>query len=156
MKANLVNVTPELSIHADAGEIRQASKWLEVICAEHRVPAPAILRLDLCLHEVLANIIFHGAGITPSSRIDVRFKVLRSDSGRAGEAQVTVSDAGLAFDPLRVQPPPKAPTLSEAEPGGLGLVMIRGFADGLYYRYNDGRNELAFSVAWKETDPCNG
>ena len=105
-------------------------------------------RLDLCLHEVLANIVLHGAGITQQSEIDVQFRLRRGD--RTNGVEVTVSHRGPAFDPLGVELPPRPTALSEAEPGGLGLVMIRSFADDLSYQYIDDCNKLAFGVAWKE------
>jgi hypothetical protein len=38
--------------------------------------------------------------------------------------------------------------LAEAEPGGLGLAMIRGAADSLGYRYLENRNQFSFGVRW--------
>ena len=154
METDRVNVMPSVSIRADSGDLRRASMWLDAICAEHQVPAAMIARLDLCLHEVLANIVIHGAGVTPQSRIDIHFRHHRGD--RSIGAEVMVSHTGPAFDPLGVELPPRPTTLSEAEPGGLGLVMIRSFADDLSYQYIDGCNKLAFRVAWKEVGACHG
>lgn len=61
---------------------------------------------------------------------------------------MTVSDSGVAFDPLAYEQKPGSQTLSEAEPGGLGLVMMRGFSDSMSYRYSEGRNQLTFRVFW--------
>jgi anti-sigma regulatory factor (Ser/Thr protein kinase) len=38
--------------------------------------------------------------------------------------------------------------LAEAEPGGLGLLMMHEYADELSYRRNADQNELTFSVVW--------
>ena len=154
LQADRVNVMPNVSIYADSVDLRRASTWLEAICAEHHVPASQVARLDLCLHEVLANIVIHGAGTTSHSLINIDFRVQRSDGTHV--AEVTVSDAGPAFDPLAVEVPPRPLTLSEAEPGGLGLVMIRSFADDLSYRYIDGCNKLAFSVTWNQAGAIHG
>ena len=151
-----------ISILTDVEEIRRVSNWLEIVGAEHSVPASEIERLNLCLHEVLANVIFHGFGAsvswTPSSTstIDITFEANRID-GEAW-AQLSVSDAGPAFDPLEVKKTLPT-TLSEGKPGGLGMVMVRKFSDALTYQYLDGRNNLTFKVIWKEletksTDPA--
>ncbi len=154
MEADRVNVMPNVSIRADSAELRRASVWLDAICAEHHVPASQVARLDLCLHEVLANILLHGAGITPQSEIDVHFRLRRGEG--ANGAQLTVSHGGPAFDPLSVELPARPMTLSDAQPGGLGLVMIRGFADDLSYRFINGCNKLTFGVTWKDAHESHG
>lgn len=105
-----------------------------------------IARLDLCLHETLANIIDHGSA--ESTPICLQLDVEQDQS-----ATVSVSHIGVAFDPLAnpLKPPPK--TLADAEPGGLGLHMIRKFSDSQSYRYNKGNNQFTFSVYW---DKSNG
>jgi len=96
--------------------------------------------------EVVANVVAHGgpgAGLSP---ISLRLEVHGNASG--GEASVTVSDGGVAFDPLTVPPKPKARSLAEAEPGGQGLPMLRKFSDALDYSYSDGQNHLTIRVRW--------
>ncbi len=67
-----------------------------------------------------------------------------------GVATVTISDAGAAFDPLAFSLPPRPATLADAEPGGLGLVMIRSYADQLSYRHSEQRNRFGMGVLWTE------
>jgi anti-sigma regulatory factor (Ser/Thr protein kinase) len=136
----------ELSIHPHTGDVRRASDWLACAGNELGVPADQIHRLDLCLNEALANIITHGGATALAFPIRLLFDVCHGQN--TSEATVTVSDAGAAFDPVAAPLKPQAGTLAEAEPGGLGLLMIRSFVDQLNYRYNDGRNHLIFSVRW--------
>ena len=98
--------------------------------------------------EALANVIAHGGAGTGSIPISLRLDVRRSESG--GEASVTVSDAGTAFDPLTVPPKARPRTLAEAEPGGHGLTLLRQFADALDYSYSEGQNHLTIHVRWNE------
>lgn len=149
MTASATGSVSELSISADTGEIRRASAWLEKVGHEQGVPADQIDRLDLCLNEALANIIAHGGPEASSSAIRIDLQA-RMEPGSM-EAVLTISDSGIAFDPLAFQPKPRPQTLSEAEPGGLGLIMMRSNADGMSYRYNEGRNQLTFRVCWAET-----
>lgn len=138
----------ELSIAAHSGEIRRASAWLEKAGLGNGVPADQIHRLDLCLNEVLANIITHDGDTALTFPICLHLEV-HQDQGRR-EAQLTVSDAGEAFNPLAQSPQPQAKTLAEAEPGGLGLRMIHSFADKHSYCFSEGRNRLSFSVCWSD------
>ena len=133
-------------IGANGAEVRRASEWLDTTCRQRDVPQALVGRLVLCLNEVLANVIDHGGGTALSAPIRLLLEVrLDQDGSKAG---VTVSDAGMAFDPLSVPKKILPKTLAEAAPGGLGLVMIRRCADWLDYRHEDGRNHLTFGARW--------
>jgi len=138
----------ELSIRADTAEVRRASRWLESAALQQRVPAEQIARLDLCLNEALANILAHGGHSALASEVRLQLRV-RHEAGDH-EAAVTVSDAGIAFDPLAYQPGPRADSLEEIEPGGLGLIMMREAADDLGYLRSEGRNLLTITVRCDE------
>lgn len=148
MTASVVDSVAELSIGADADEAGRASAWLETVCLEHKVPAEQIGRLDLCLNEAIANIIAHGGPTALSSPVQLHFSVHHREN--ANEARLTVADAGIAFDPLAYQPKPRPKILAEAEPGGLGLMMMRSFTDDMSYRYSEGRNQTTFTVRWTD------
>ncbi len=136
----------ELTIGADGAEVRRASEWLDTICRQCDVPQALVGRLVICLNEVLANVISHGGRTALSAPIRLLLEVRLDQEG--SKASVTVSDAGLAFDPLSVPKKEPLKTLAEATPGGLGLVMIRRCADWLDYRHEDGRNHLTFGARW--------
>jgi len=134
-------------IHRDNGaEVRRASEWLDTACCAEGVPRTQTERLGLCLHEVLANIISHGGPMAHTAPIRLLLDVKRDDEG--GKISLTVSDAGVPFNPVTAPERQLPKTLDEAPVGGLGLVMIRRFADELTYRHEDGQNHLTFSVGW--------
>ena len=139
----------ELSIDPDSSQFRRASDWLGQIGCELGVPAEQITRLDICLNEVLANVLDHGGASARSAPIGLRLASSRDPDG--ADATLTVTDAGTAFDPLAVLPRSRPQTLAEARLGGLGLVMVRANADSLSYEYADGRNHLTIGVRWSKT-----
>lgn len=136
----------ELTIRPEGGELRRASDWLHAACRRHQVPDEHADRLELCLNEVLANVIVHGGAAALSEPVRLRLEI-DVDDGR-GQAGVTVSDAGAAFDPLSSPAGILPKTLEEASLGGLGLVMIRRCSDWLDYRNEEGRNHLTFGARW--------
>ena len=136
----------EFAIGADGAEVRRASEWLEASCLRRGVPQTLAEQLVLCLNEVLANVMAHGGSTVLSEPIKLQLVVGRDQDH--GEASVTVSDAGVAFDPLSVPRRTLPTTLDEASPGGLGLVLIRRFCSRLHYRHEGGRNHLAFGTRW--------
>jgi serine/threonine-protein kinase RsbW len=142
--------TPELvacrlEIHVDAGDIRRASEWLSGQCLPRGVPEAQIQRLDLCLNEVLANLIDHAGPGALEAWVELE---LLMSSPQQGQVALVVSDGGESFDPLAFTPKAVPRSLAEAEPGGLGLMMVRSFSDELNYRRADGRNELKMIVRW--------
>jgi serine/threonine-protein kinase RsbW len=137
------------SIRADAGNLRRVAEWIGEAGAARGVAADALWRLDLCTTEALANVIAHGGASARACPIDLRLEV-RCEAGGGGEAALTVSDSGGAFDPLHAPLRPRAQTLAEAEPGGNGVILLRRFAESLDYCRNDDRNHLTIRVRWSE------
>jgi anti-sigma regulatory factor (Ser/Thr protein kinase) len=136
----------ELTIRANGDEVRPASDWLYAACREHAVPEQHVERLVLCLNEALENVIVHGGSTALSAPVKLMLEV--SVGERCGKAGVTVSDAGVAFDPLSVPSRTLPKTLEDASLGGLGLVMIRRCSDWLDYRNEQGHNRLTFGARW--------
>jgi len=136
----------ELTIDPDSRQFRLASDWLVRTGRELGIPPEQIARLDVCLNEVLANVLDHGGASAHSAPIGLRLVRMRDPDG--ADAALTVTDAGTAFDPLAVLPELRPQTLTEATPGGLGLVMLRANADSLSYVYAEGRNQLTIGVRW--------
>lgn len=137
----------ELTIGADGAETRRASEWLEAACRQLHLPRAPVERLELCLNEVLANIIAHGGAAALAAPVRLLLEVRLEDGG--GKASLTVSDAGVAFNPLSVPAKTLPKTLADATEGGLGLVMIRRCADWLDYRHKAGRNHFTFGAGWR-------
>jgi len=144
-----VSTTPrrdELAISASGAEVRRASEWLSATCLQCDIPVAQAQRLEICLNEVLANVLAYGGSAALDAPIRLQLEVLCT--AEAAQAHVTVSDAGVAFNPLMVKAPLRPDTLAEARPGGLGLVMIRRCSDWLDYRREGGHNHLTFGTRW--------
>jgi anti-sigma regulatory factor (Ser/Thr protein kinase) len=138
-----------LTIRADTRDARRASGWLEFVARAHNVPLEQVVRLDHCLDEALANVIRHGGPTAVSSPVHLQFAVRRGHG--ACTAELSVSDAGVAFDPSTFRAAaPRPASLVDATPGGLGLLLIRNFSDELGYCRSQGRNHLTITVSWVE------
>jgi anti-sigma regulatory factor (Ser/Thr protein kinase) len=133
-----------LAITASGDEIRRACEWLTTALRQREVPEPQVERLELALHEVLANVLAHGGSAARAEPIRMRIEVRE----KAGEARVQVRDAGIPFDPTGAPERTPAKTLAEAQPGGLGLPLIRRCSDWMSYRREGGRNDFMFGARW--------
>jgi anti-sigma regulatory factor (Ser/Thr protein kinase) len=136
----------ELTIGADDAEVRRASEWLETTAAEQGIPKDQVARLELSLNEALANVIRHGGPTALAKPVDLVLEIRCNHDG--GNANITISDSGIAFDPLGVEKKALPRSLEEAAPNGMGLGMIRRCSDSLFYRHEGGRNHLTFGTTW--------
>ncbi len=136
----------ELPAPHNAGALLRASEWLREETARNAVPAEQLERLDLFLNEALANIIDHGGPSALASPILLHLDFAQLPGLK--EATITLTDGGIAFDPLAHAPRPAPKSLDEAIPGGLGIPMIRSLADEVSYAYQDNQNHLVFTVRW--------
>ncbi len=134
----------ELTIDANGAEIRRASEWVSTAGHRRDVPEAIVDRLVLCLNEVLANVITHGGPSARSAPVRLRLEVHAEED--CAQASVTVSDAGVEFDPTSAPRKPLPKTLDEASAGGRGLLMIRSCADWIRYRHEGGLNHLTFGA----------
>ena len=137
----------ENSFNPDWSQIGPASAWMNHAGESMGVPPEALARLDICLNEALANALGHGGTGVATSPIRLRISVA-FDHHAIASATLTVCDSGVQFDPTTFTPRALPKSLDEAQPGGLGIILIRGSANELAYRYTGGTNQLDVTVFW--------
>lgn len=135
-----------LSVRPSPNGLRESSLWLTEHCGRQAVPPEPTGKLELCLNEVLANLLEHGGAAESDHPVELTLELL--DSGDRGLARLTISDAGPAFDPLSISRGPLPRTLAEAEPGGLGLLLVMQFMDERSYAREGERNVLKLGIHW--------
>ena len=57
--------------------------------------------------------------------------------------RITMSDAGMPFDPLQKEDPDISLSAQERRIGGLGIFMVKKSMDHMYYEYKDGKNHIS-------------
>ena len=104
MPSSATQPPAELTIRGDTWDARRASVWLESVALAQRLPPEQVVRLDHCLDEALANVITHGGPTALASPVRLQFGVRRSQG--TCMAELSVADAGVAFDPSTHPPEP--------------------------------------------------
>lgn len=115
---------------AAAGE---ASIWARTLAAQYGVPGERTGNLDLCIIELINNVVDYAYGGGPGE-IELELMVT------AASVVLTVADSGPAFNPLELAPPVQAKSLDDACVGGLGVHLVRQFADVCHYERRLGKN----------------
>lgn len=94
------------------------------------------MRLAIVAEEALMNLADHAACEAP---VDVTLRLWRDDASEPAGIWVALEDDGPAFDPRGAG----TVELPNAERGGgVGLALIRAWADVVDYRSEGGRNRL--------------
>lgn len=98
-------------------------------------------RAELLLEEVVMNVGMHGFDDSTAAVVH-----LCAQASRDG-CKLVFEDAGRPFDPTAASIAERPTSLEAAEPGGLGLVLLRRMASELAYeRTAEGRNRLSLRV----------
>lgn len=130
-----------LSVPVSRAAVEPARQAIERHLAPLELSARDQYRLDLVLEEILMNAVMHAFGDSPQGHV-----VEVSVEAGADRIVLGFEDDGVAFDPTRAPARAPATALDSAEPGGLGVPMLRRFADDLAYRREGGRNHLTVTL----------
>jgi serine/threonine-protein kinase RsbW len=108
---------------------------VERFCAEHGLEKSTSFRVRLILEEFISNLIDHANG-SVSNRIDVRIEFDPS------QVILVLEDDSTEFDPSTAPAFDKTKPLEERGPRGMGIHLMRSFAEDMAYNRIGGRNHL--------------
>jgi len=95
--------------------------------------------VELCLEEILVNIIHYAYPETPGK--------MTVDCFRDGDALVIeVSDGGIPYDILSTPEPDLTADVDQRRVGGLGIFFVKQLMDDVRYRWENDRNILTLVV----------
>jgi sigma-B regulation protein RsbU (phosphoserine phosphatase) len=110
--------------------------WVEKLAVEFLLPRSLVQRIDLCLTELVANVIGYGYPDGSDGTISIRFW------RQPEQIVVCIDDDGVPFDPTRYVLPDLPSTLADASSGGRGIRLVRHFADALQHLRGASGNQL--------------
>jgi serine/threonine-protein kinase RsbW len=126
----------EFFLTGEPGERRRFVGEFEDFCRENRVPDATRHAADLALEEHLTNVQMYGFTAGGEHWISVRLRVENN------ALRVTVTDTGVAYNPLFRPPVDTSIPLEEKPIGGLGVYLMRKSMDELSYERDGETNVL--------------
>ena len=117
-------------------DISAAAQWVEKIAADQQFPEEIVFALQVCLEELLTNVVRHGGAKSSGDLSEVPVPPLNveiSISTGAQRISMTVEDNGKPFDVVNAPAHRIDQPLDEVQPGGLGILLIRNFASSIAY-----------------------
>lgn len=95
---------------------------------------------NLAIEEMATNILKYGYDDTSVHEILLRVEVLPE------KLFLIIEDDGHEFNPLNVPEPDINLLAEERTPGGLGVHLVRKFAEEMHYERRDGHNRLTVAI----------
>ena len=127
------------TLQSSPAEISAAVAWLKELAVRHGMGEESLFRLDVCASEVLDNVAEHAYR---GARRQVNLSLFLDQN----TATLTIEDQGAPFDPELHVPQPLPRSLIDAPIGGLGLRLVREFADSLLYDRKGDCNRLLLRI----------
>jgi serine/threonine-protein kinase RsbW len=131
---------PLLKLANDPHQLSVMAAWLHDFAARCKLPDCSTFALDLVLTEAVTNIMDHSRWPDATGEIDLTC-TLHDD-----QVVVEISDDGPAYDPTARSPTVLPTTLAEAQPGGLGVHLMRQYTRSMHYRRENERNILSLTL----------
>ena len=103
-------------------------------CAKHDLNDDIVFTLDLCIEELVTNIIKYAYvdRATHPIQIDLDFM--------EGQIVLEIRDDGRPFDPTQLPEPDLNVPLEERAIGGLGIHLVRNYMNSMEYRREANQN----------------
>lgn len=128
-----------LTLRNDRAELARLMAWTNALVEPLGLSPRTTYALQICLEEVVTNIVSHA--FVPGTAHDVHVAVWREEAGVHAE----VTDDGRPFDPLSHELPAAPKDLASAQIGGMGIKLMRSFAEQVAYQRSGAMNRLLLS-----------
>jgi anti-sigma regulatory factor (Ser/Thr protein kinase) len=119
-----------LNIGGTLQDLASLYLWLDDAAKPDHLPASLLNQLHVALEEAAVNVAMHGE--LPDGDDKIRIEYLSDTKA----VTLIIEDGGQAFDPV------EAATVTTADIGGKGLILLRHYCKDIAYSRTAGRNRL--------------
>jgi serine/threonine-protein kinase RsbW len=134
--------TRSLSLAANTASLNDAMEFVRTGAVEANLPEARIGELDLLIEEIFMNVCSHGYPEGSRGVVTLTYSV-----PAPGKLSVEVADQGVEFNPLTAPPPDVTLNLEGRPIGGLGIFLVKRFADFIKYQRDRDWNRLTFGIS---------
>ncbi len=134
------DVPTTLLLKNNLDQLTTLNEWVNKLARKLEISPNDTFRLDLLLAEAVTNVIQYAYPDKGLHQIKVTFQYQK------GIIRLEVQDEGQPFDPLQNPEVIFPRSLDEASEGGLGIHLIRSYADECMYKRENEKNILTMIV----------
>jgi anti-sigma regulatory factor (Ser/Thr protein kinase) len=117
-------------------QLQHLKHWVDRLAADFSLPAALVHRIDLCLTELVTNVISYGYPDGKVGTVKVQFW------RQTEQVVIRIDDDGTPFDPTSYESPALPTSLADAPDGGRGIRLVRHFSDELHHSAGAAGNQL--------------
>jgi serine/threonine-protein kinase RsbW len=117
-------------------------EFVQAGAREAKLLEARIGELNLLVEEALVNVCRHAYPDHTQGSMTVTWSI-----PAPGELRVEIADQGVAFNPLLADAPDLTLNLERRPVGGIGIFLLKRFANSLTYCRENGWNRLTFGVS---------
>lgn len=108
--------------------------------------AKRVREVELAVEEALVNIFTHAYGEGEEGEVVMACREV------SGTLEIEISDWGRPFDPAAFPPPALVETLAGRKVSGMGIPILKRYADAVAYERVGDQNILTVSFTRKDAD----
>jgi serine/threonine-protein kinase RsbW len=134
----------EIELKNDLEELGRLGIWLAELAEQESIDPKTLFQLNLVCDELVTNTILYGCN--PDTAHTIWISLIMDPKA----IEVTITDDGLAFDPLSRPSPDVTLPLDERKIGGLGIHFVREAMDEAVYERVGSLNTIRMTkTGWK-------
>jgi anti-sigma regulatory factor (Ser/Thr protein kinase) len=130
-----------LRLSSRLADLARLYPWLADAAARHGLPPRVVFAMQVALEEAAGNAARHGFAPGAAGEIAVWL------TSGADEAALVVADTGAPFNPILAAPRSPPTRITDMDPGGQGLRLLRHYCSAVSYERRDGWNQLTLRFA---------
>ena len=125
-----------LTLKNDVRQVKLLNEFIKSVTERLGIDAPLAKKLRLGVEEAVVNVIDYAYPAGTEGDITVRA------SADDQQLKLTITDAGMPFDPTQKNLADTTLSAEERPIGGLGILLVRRLMDSINYEHTDGKNVL--------------
>ena len=106
-------------------------------------------KMDMIVDELLGNVILYAFNEGGEHEIEITAEQV------SNRLTVTISDDGVPFNPLLIDPPDTSLAAKDRPLGGLGILLVRKMADDILYQRRIDKNVLTLIIRVDQSDDAS-
>ncbi len=126
-----------ITLKARKENIEPITEFIDRALEERGCPLRAQMQIRVAIDELVANISQYAY---PEGTGEVTVSFDFDETTRT--AELTFTDSGIPYDPLKKEDPDVTLSAAERPIGGLGIFLVRKTMDAMQYRRENGKNIL--------------
>ena len=134
----------EINVEATMDNLDTVLGFIEENLEISECPMKIAMKIVVCVEELFVNVVNYAyEGSVGNCMIG-----FKKEDGDTDKVVITISDQGIAFNPLEKEDPDTTLDANQRDIGGLGIFMVKNIMDKITYERNNEKNIIIMEKTW--------